>query len=141
VHCAADSFHATDWPQILTLYDQLFSIMPTPVVALNRAVAVAEIDGPSAALTTVDAIAADLDAYHLMHAARGTLLRRLGQRDAAQAAFQRAAHLAVIEKDRRFLFRQIEGLAADAAPPRGQANRQDQPRHPRDLSGAPAVGP
>ena len=114
VHCAADSFHASDWPQIVALYDQLFSIMPTPVVALNRAVAVAEIEGPAAALTTLDAIAPDLDTYHLLHAARGTMLRRLGQPDAAQAAFQRAADLAATEKDRRFLAQQIKKLVEDA---------------------------
>ena len=57
VHCDADSFEATDWPQIVALYDHLFSVMPTPVVALNRAIAIAEVEGPDAALTTLDAIA------------------------------------------------------------------------------------
>jgi RNA polymerase sigma-70 factor, ECF subfamily len=111
VHCHADSFQATDWPQIVALYDHLFSVMPTPVVALNRAIAIAEVEGPGAALTTLDAIAPDLDNYHLLHAARGTMLRRLGQRDAAQAAFERAAHLAATEADRRFLAQQIQELA------------------------------
>jgi RNA polymerase sigma-70 factor (ECF subfamily) len=115
VHCDADSFEATDWPQIVALYDHLFSVMPTPVVALNRAIAVAEVEGPGAALTTLDAIAPDLDTYHLLHAARGTMLRRLGQRDAAQAAFDRAAHLAATEADRRFLAQQIEELAEGGA--------------------------
>jgi RNA polymerase sigma-70 factor (ECF subfamily) len=113
VHCDADSFEATDWPQIVALYDHLLSVMPTPVVGLNRAIAIAEVEGPGAALTTLDAIAADLDDYHLMHAARGTMLRRLGRRDAARAAFERAAHLAATEADRRFLARQIEELAED----------------------------
>jgi RNA polymerase sigma-70 factor (ECF subfamily) len=116
VHCDADSFEATDWPQIAALYDHLFSVMPTPVVALNRAIAICEVEGPGAALTTLDAIAPNLDNYHLMHAARGTMLRRLGRRDAAQAAFERAAHLAVTEADRRFLTQQIEKLAEDGAP-------------------------
>jgi RNA polymerase sigma-70 factor (ECF subfamily) len=111
VHCDADSFEATDWPQIVALYDHLFSVMPTPVVALNRAIAIAEIEGPGAALTTLDAIAPDLDSYHLIHAARGTMLRRLGRRDAAQAAFERAAHLAATEADRRFLAQQLQELA------------------------------
>ena len=111
VHCDADSFEATDWPQIVALYDHLFSVMPTPVVALNRAIAIAEIEGPGAALTTLEAIAPDLDNYHLIHAARGTMLRRLGRRDAAQAAFERAAHLAATEADRRFLAQQLEELA------------------------------
>jgi RNA polymerase sigma-70 factor, ECF subfamily len=111
VHCDANSFEATDWPQIVALYDHLFSVMPTPVVALNRAIAVAEVDGPGAALTTLDAIAPDLDNYHLMHAARGTMLRRLGQRDSGGAAFERAALLASTEADRRFLRQQIKELA------------------------------
>jgi len=111
VHCDADSFEATDWPQIVALYDHLFSVMPTPVVALNRAIAVAEVEGPGAALTALDAIAPGLDNYHLMHAARGTMLRRLGQRDGARAAFERAALLASTEADRRFLRQQIEELA------------------------------
>jgi RNA polymerase sigma-70 factor (ECF subfamily) len=110
VHCAADSFHTTDWPQIVALYGHLFAVMPTPVVALNRAIANAEVQGPGAALTTLDAIAPDLDNYHLLHAARGTMLRRLGQPDAAQAAFERAAHLAATETDRRFLAQQIQEL-------------------------------
>ncbi len=112
VHCDADSFQATDWPQIVALYDHLFSVMPTPVVALNRAIAIAEIEGPGAALTTLDAIAPDLDNYHLMHAARGTMLRRLGRRDAAKAAFERAARLAATEADRRFLAQQLEELVS-----------------------------
>jgi RNA polymerase sigma-70 factor (ECF subfamily) len=115
VHCDADSFEATDWHQIVALYDHLFSVMPTPVVALNRAIAIGEIEGPGAALIALDAIAPDLDNYHLMHAARGTTLRRLGQRDAAHAAFVRAAHLAATEADRRFLAQQIEELAEDGA--------------------------
>ncbi len=115
VHCDADSFEATDWPQIVALYDHLFSVMPTPVVALNRAIAIGETEGPGAALTALDALAPDLDNYHLMHAARGTTLRRLGQREAAKAAFERAVHLAATEADRRFLAQQIEELAEDGA--------------------------
>ena len=115
VHCVADSFEATDWPQIVTLYDHLFSLMPTPVVALNRAIAIGEIEGPGAALAALDAIAPDLDNYHLMHAARGTALSRLGRREAAMVAFERAADLAPTEKDKRFLAQQIEELAQDGA--------------------------
>jgi len=115
VHCDAGSFDATDWPRIVALYDHLFQVMPTPVVALNRAIAIGEIKGPGAALAALDAIEPDLDNYHLMHAARGTTLRRLGQRDAAQAAFERAAHLAATEADRRFLAQQIEELAEEGA--------------------------
>ncbi len=111
VHCDAGSFEATDWPQILALYDHLFSVMPTPVVALNRAIAIAEAGGPGAALTALDTIKPDLDNYHLMHAARGTMLRRLGRPDAARAAFERAARLAPTEPERRFLARQLGELA------------------------------
>jgi RNA polymerase sigma-70 factor (ECF subfamily) len=79
--------------------------------ALNRAIAKAETDGPGAALAALDAVAPALDNYHLMHAARGTMLRRLGQPDAARGVFERAALLASKEADRRFLQRQIEELA------------------------------
>jgi RNA polymerase sigma-70 factor (ECF subfamily) len=110
VHCAANSFEMTDWPQIVALYDHLLSLMPTPVVALNRAIAVAEVEGPSAALTVLDAIAAEVDDYHLLHAARGTMLRRLERRKEARAAFERAGQLAATESDRRFLAQQIDVL-------------------------------
>lgn len=113
VHCHAASFDATDWPQIVALYDHLFSVMPTPIVALNRAIAIGETEGSGAALAALDAIASDLDNYHLMHAARGTMLRRLGQREAAKGAFERAAQLAGTEADQRFLARQIEELTED----------------------------
>jgi RNA polymerase sigma-70 factor (ECF subfamily) len=85
--------------------------MPTPVVALNRAIAIGETEGPGAALTAIDAIAPDLEDYHLMHAARGTTLRRLGQLDEARASFERALLFAATEPDRRFLAKQIEELA------------------------------
>ena len=119
VHGAAGSFEATDWPQIVTLYNQLVSVMPTPVVALNRAIAVAEVESPGPALAMIDAIAPDLENYHLLHAARGTILRRLGRREDARTAFKRAADLAIREADRRFLVRQIEVLAEDEAQPQG----------------------
>ena len=113
VHCDADTFEATDWPQILTLYDHLFELMPTPVVALNRAIAVAEVEGPGAGLSALDAIGPELENYHLMHAARGATLRRLGEREAATAAYRRAVDLAAAESDRQFLFQQIEELSED----------------------------
>ena len=77
VHADADSFEATDWSQILALYDQLLAITPTPVVAMNRAIALAEVRGPQAALDVLDGL--DLAGYHLFHAARADLLRRLGR--------------------------------------------------------------
>ena len=110
VHADAASYEATDWRQIVELYDHLLTLMPTAVVALNRAIAVAETEGPSVALTQIDAIAPKLDGYHLLHAARGTMLRRLGRRAEARTAFERAADLAATEPDRRFLLRQIEEL-------------------------------
>ena len=111
MHSHAETFEATDWPQIVALYDHLFSLMPTPVVALNRAIAIGEIEGPAAALAALDAVAPDLDNYHLLHAARGTALLRLGRRDAARVAFERAATLATTESDRRFLVQQIAELS------------------------------
>lgn len=109
-HCSAASFAATDWPRIVALYQQLHSMTPTPVVALNRAIAIGEVEGPDAALAALDAVAADLDDYRLMHAARGTMLRRLGYRDRARDAFGRAADLAVTEAERRFLEHQIQEI-------------------------------
>lgn len=116
VHCDADSFETIDWPQIVELYDHLYSVMPTPVVGLNRAIAIGETEGPSAALTLLDTVAPDLDGYHLMHAARGTMLRRLGERDAARIAFERSSTLAMTDADRNFLALQIEELTNDGGP-------------------------
>ena len=108
VHSDAPAAAATDWRQILALYDQLLALAPTPVVALNRAVAVAEVEGPEAALALVDGL--DLDGYHLFHAIRADLLRRLGRDgeaalayDAAIARAQNAAELAFLEGRRRTL--------------------------------------
>jgi RNA polymerase sigma-70 factor (ECF subfamily) len=88
VHSDSATVEETDWSQILALYDQLLTLAPTSVVALNRAVAVAEIDGPDAALTLVDNLS--LDSYHLYHAIRGDLLRRLGQTERAASAYEAA---------------------------------------------------
>jgi RNA polymerase sigma-70 factor, ECF subfamily len=106
VHSDAPDAAATDWRQILALYDQLLALAPSPVVALNRAVAVAEVEGPEPALALVDGL--DLDGYHLFHAIRADLLRRLGRDgeaalayDAAIALAQNAAELAFLEGRRR----------------------------------------
>jgi RNA polymerase sigma-70 factor, ECF subfamily len=88
VHSDAPTAAQTDWSQILALYDQLLSLTTTPIVALNRAVAVAEIHGPQAALTLIDEL--PLDSYHLYHAIRADLLRRLGHTDKAAAAYRAA---------------------------------------------------
>ncbi|MFZ0625613.1 MAG: RNA polymerase sigma factor [Acidimicrobiia bacterium] len=108
VHCHAETFEQTDWVQIVELYDHLFSLMPTPVVALNRAIAIAEVRGPEVALSEIEPIRGDLDGYHLMHATRGAFLRRLGRVEEAGAAYRRAADLAPTDADRRFLVSQID---------------------------------
>jgi RNA polymerase sigma-70 factor (ECF subfamily) len=108
VHAQAQTYEETDWPQIVALYDQLLEVMPTPVVALNRAIALAEVEGPEQALAILDSLAPDLQEYHLLHAARGTMLRRLGRTDEARTAFERAADLAPTEVERRFLARQVD---------------------------------
>ncbi|MFG3260330.1 RNA polymerase sigma factor [Streptomyces sp. NPDC048172] len=90
VHSDAPSAAVTDWGQIVALYDQLAVHDPGPVVALHRAVAVAERDGPAAALPLVEALAADLDGYHVLHAARAELLRRLGRTEESRAAYEAA---------------------------------------------------
>jgi RNA polymerase sigma-70 factor (ECF subfamily) len=108
VHADAATFGQTDWQQIVALYDQLLTIAPTPVVALNRAIAVGEVHGPAAALALVDEL--DLETYHPFHAARADLLRRLGSRDAAAAAYRRAAELAPAGAEREFL--RLGGRAA-----------------------------
>ncbi len=115
VHCNAETFETTDWHQIVALYDHLYSLAPTPVVALNLAIAVGEVDGPGAALSALDVVAPNLDNYHLLHAARGTMLRRLGQRDLAKSAFERAAQLAATESDRRFLVQQSQEAVGGGA--------------------------
>jgi RNA polymerase sigma-70 factor, ECF subfamily len=101
VHSDARSAAATDWRQIRQLYDQLITLTPTPVVALHRAVAVAEVDGPAAALALVDAL--DLDAYHVFHAVRADLLRRLGRTAEAAAAYAAAAARTGNAAEREFL--------------------------------------
>ncbi|MFI7697943.1 RNA polymerase sigma factor [Nonomuraea sp. NPDC049480] len=103
VHADAATAGETDWPQIVALYDQLLAVAPTPVVALNRAVAVAEVRGPAAALALVDEL--DLDGYHPYHATRADLLRRLGRDEEAALAYERAAALAPTQAERDFLAR------------------------------------
>lgn len=92
VHADATRMEDTDWAQVVALYDQLLALVPTPVVALNRAIAVGEVDGPAAALALVDDLG--LDGYHPFHVARADLLERLGRDDEATAAWTRAAALA-----------------------------------------------
>jgi RNA polymerase sigma-70 factor (ECF subfamily) len=94
VHTSARNMRDTDWSQILALYDQLVSLDPSPVVALNRAVAVAELEGPVAGLAAVERLDGALGGYHAYHATRAELLRRLGQRQQARAAYDKAIELA-----------------------------------------------
>jgi RNA polymerase sigma-70 factor (ECF subfamily) len=101
VHSDAPTAAATDWGQILALYDQLMAIAPSPVVALHRAVAVAEVEGPEAALDLVDGL--DLDGYHLFHAVRADLLRRLGRDAEASAAYEAAIAATGNAAERAFL--------------------------------------
>lgn len=114
VHAEAPSAAATDWAQIVALYDLLLGLAPSPVVALNRAVAVAMRDGPAAGLAVVEAILArgDLADYHLAHAARADLCRRLGRTEEARAAYRRALELVRQAPERRFLERRLAELPA-----------------------------
>jgi RNA polymerase sigma-70 factor (ECF subfamily) len=101
VHADAATAEQTDWTQILALYDHLLAITPTPVVALNRAIALGEVRGPAAALAVVDTL--NLDTYYAFHATRADLLRRLGRDDEADTAYRRAADLAPTDAERDFL--------------------------------------
>src|SRR5574341_1533022 len=112
VHAAAPNFAATDWAQIVGLYDMLTQVAPSPVVELNRAVAVAMCDGPAAGLALIDALLArgDLADYHLAHSARAELCRRLGRTADARAAYERALSLSKQGPERRFLQRRLGEL-------------------------------
>jgi RNA polymerase sigma-70 factor (ECF subfamily) len=112
VHAEAPRGEATDWPQIVGLYDVLARADPSPVVKLNRAVAVAMRDGPAAGLALVDELlgGGELAAYHLAHSARADLCRRLGHTDEARAGYERALALAHQEPERRFLARRLAEL-------------------------------
>lgn len=112
VHAQSPSTQSTDWTQIVALYEVLQRMENSPVVELNRAVAVALRDGPAAGLEMIDAILArgDLEEYHLAHAARADLCRRLGQKSAARASYQRALELTRQEPERRFLAGRLAAL-------------------------------
>jgi RNA polymerase sigma factor (sigma-70 family) len=102
-HALAPSWRATPWDAIVAIYDALLRLEPTPVVALNRALAVAERDGPVAGLAALEGVGERLEAYHLLHAARGELLRRLGRLDEARIADRRALELTDNPAERRLL--------------------------------------
>lgn len=110
IHSAADRFENTDWAAILRFYDRLVTLMPTPVVVLNRAVAAAEVHGPAVALELLDGVADDLGDYHLLHVSRAAMLERLGRLDDAERAYASAVGLAPNETDVRFLAARREEL-------------------------------
>ena len=116
-HCRATRAEETDWPQIVRLYDLLERAQPSPIVSLNRAVAVAMMAGPRAGLALIDALAAtgDLDEYHLLHAARADLLRRIGSKAEATKSYERAFALATNESERRFLERRLREVQPSVA--------------------------
>ncbi len=111
VHTDAEAYEQTDWPQILALYDHLYAVSPSPVVALNRAVAVAQVSGPSAALELLNDL--NLDRYQRYHAIRADLLRRLDRTIEAKDAYQAAITLTDNPSELRFLQRRIRGLPAE----------------------------
>ena len=110
LHCQAARAEDTDWAQIVRLYDVLERVQPSPVVSLNRAAAVAMVDGPRPALVLVDALSGELDRYHLLHSARADLLRRLGSREEAARSYARALALVTNDAERRFLERRLREL-------------------------------
>ncbi len=114
LHASAPAAADTDWAQIAALFDELLRRRPSPVIALNRAVAIAMARGADVALPLVDALAGELSSYHLWHAARADLLRRLGRLDDAAAAYREALALAGSEPERRFLQRRIDASSRSA---------------------------
>ena len=115
-HCQAARAEDTDWPRIVRLYEVLGRVKPSPIVSLNRAVAVSMVDGPRPALAIIDTIPArDLDNYHLLHAARADLFRRLGSREEAAKSYARALELVTNDSERRFLERRLGEVQSPAA--------------------------
>src|SRR5262245_63468766 len=110
LHCQAVRAELTDWPQIVRLYDLLEDLDPSPIVSLNRAVAIAMDEGPRVALALIDELSGVLDGYHLLHAARADLLRRLGSLTEAAKSYERALALATNESERRFLERRLREI-------------------------------
>jgi RNA polymerase sigma-70 factor (ECF subfamily) len=110
LHCQAPTFAETDWAQIVALYGVLERVEPSPVVSLNRAAAVAMLQGPRAALFLIDALTPRLEHYYLLHSARADLLRRLGNRADAAKSYGRALELATNDAARRFLQRRLDEL-------------------------------
>jgi RNA polymerase sigma-70 factor, ECF subfamily len=116
-HCRAVRWEDTNWQQIVRLYDMLERVQPSPIVSLNRAVAVAMVDGPRPALTLIDELAAtgELENYHLLHAARADLLRRIGSAVEAAKSYESALALVTNESERRFLERRLREVQSAVA--------------------------
>jgi RNA polymerase sigma factor (sigma-70 family) len=114
IHALAPSYAATDWAAIVALYDQLLLLLPSPVVALNRALALAERDGPGPGLAEIEPLASRLDSYHLFHAARGELLRRLGRLEESRQAARRALELTDNPAERRLLSERLGDVSAES---------------------------
>ncbi len=119
LHCNAERAEETDWAQIVRLYDLLLRVQPSPIVSLNRAVAVAMVEGPQAGLKILDELAQDggLDNYHLFHACRADFLRRLDQRAEASKSYAKALSLTSNESERRFIEKRMKGLSTPTAAP------------------------
>jgi len=126
VHASAERADATDWAEIVGLYDVLVRLQPTPVVALNRAVAVAMRDGPAAGLPLIETLLADgqLQDYHLAHAARADICRRLGRHADARASYERALALVRQEPERAFLAGRLRDLPTDVDPAQRRSTSQ-----------------
>lgn len=131
LHCEAARAEDTDWPQIVRLYDVLERLQPSPIVSLNRAVAVAMVEGPRPALALIDELAAtgELDSYHLLHATRADLLRRLGMSADATSSYERALALVSNESERRFLERRLREMQAVDTVQRRHHRRRQPPSH------------
>ena len=110
VHTSARDMGDTDWWQVVALYDQLVRVDPSPIVALNRAIAVAELDGPEVALATIDRLEDKLAGYHAYHATRADLLRRMGRDPESRAAYDRAIELAGNTAETAYLSRRRDQL-------------------------------
>ena len=117
LHCAALRYEETDWAAIVRFYDRLIAVMPTPVVKMNRAIAVAETDGPEASLALLDELQQDLDDYHLLHASRAAMLERLGRPGETADAYDRAAALARTDADISFLTLRHQEVTTDSSEP------------------------
>jgi RNA polymerase sigma-70 factor (ECF subfamily) len=116
VHCRGARPEDTDWPEIVKLYERLERVQPSPIVSLNRAVAVAMVDGPRVGLALIDSLAAtnDLDDYHLLHAARADLFRRAGSHEEAAKSYMKALALVTNDSERRYLQRRLREVQSAA---------------------------